>query len=150
MARTFWTFKHVLRLGYDTYWFVEGDSIATAKAPTKLTDGIHCFRWENYQTEFRAKTFLHWALGLNRKSLTQLAEASDLYNPAQEQGFPDRLIALICEEQGIKIHHRPDISYSRNRLDRPEYVQQAQEAIRNGASFVHGLKTQDDLNTLFA
>ena len=150
MKRHFWTFKHVLRMAYDTYWFIEGDSICTGKAPTKPTNGVHCFAWDNNDPKFKAKQYLHWALGMNRQTLVRLAKASDAYNPAQEAGFPDRLIGLICQENGIEIKHRPDVSYSRNAIDREEYFQQAHQAIANGATFVHGIKHDWQLSTLFS
>lgn len=148
MRRTFAAFKHVLQLGYDTYYFIEADSVCIGEAPQRLLYGVQCFAWNNSDPQFKAKRYLHWPWGMNRKTLTQLEAVCKYYPPSAEQGFPDRLLGLICEENEIPTMHRPDLAYSRNRLDTPEYVAQAREAIKNGAKFIHGVKTQQDLDNL--
>lgn len=146
MARTFWTFRHVLKLGFDAYYFVEGDSVCLRPAPRKLTDGLHCFLWDNHDPRFTANQYPHWVLGMNRKTLVALESASRNYDPALESGFPDRLIGRICEESNIPMIHSPKLCHSRNRIsDNPEHEKEARQALKDGIVFLHGIKTQQDL-----
>lgn len=145
MRRIFRTFGHVLKMGYDTYYFTEGDSICLRKVPRALEGGLHGFLWKNNDPNFRASSYPHYCHSMNRNTLTKLALMSKQYDPGAEMGFQDRLIGRICEETGIPMFHRPDLCYSRNRLDTPEYVQQARDAIAGGVCFVHGIKTALEL-----
>lgn len=63
-----------------------------------------------------------------------------------EQGFPDRFWGLVCDLYGLpftKLH-----AYSQNRLDRPEYIQQARQALADGAFAIHGIKTDGELRSV--
>ena len=63
-----------------------------------------------------------------------------------EKGFPDRFWGLLCDLSGLpytRLH-----AYSQNRLDRPEYIQQARQAITEGALAVHGIKTEMELKSV--
>lgn len=145
MRRTFAAFKHVLRMGYNTYYCIEADSVCLGKAPRALPDGLHCFAWDNHGTSFKATRYPHWPWGMNRLTLVMLEAISRRYDPAQEHGFPDRLVGLICEENGIPMIHRPDLCHSRNRIsDSKEHEAEARQAIKDGVTFIHGIKTQQD------
>lgn len=66
-----------------------------------------------------------------------------------ELGFPDRFWGLWQELYGVKFHPlNPAYSYSQNRLDRPQYIQEAREAIARGIGYLHGVKTQEELSAV--
>lgn len=65
-----------------------------------------------------------------------------------ELGFPDRFWGLWQELYGIKFTPMGRHSYSQNRLDRPEFIQQAREAIAAGACYTHGIKTAEELEAV--
>lgn len=64
-----------------------------------------------------------------------------------ERGFPDRFWGLWCDLYDTKFTSFPN-SYSQNRLDRPEFIQQARDAIAKGAFYVHGIKTIGELQAV--
>lgn len=64
-----------------------------------------------------------------------------------ERGFPDRFYGLMLD-LWPEIGFTKFPGYSQNRLDRPEYVAQAREAIAQGAYYVHGIKTEQELRAV--
>lgn len=148
MRRIFDTFNRVRLIGYDTYWFGEADMIGIRSAPIEISDGLHGFLWDNKDPQFKAKQYIHYAQGMNRKTLSDVCVACHSVAPDSEQGFQDRFLGMVCENNNIPLIHRADITYSRNALDRNEYFEQAQTAIDSGVSFVHGIKEQWQLDRL--
>lgn len=65
-----------------------------------------------------------------------------------ERGFPDRFYGLLCDLYCEEIQFKKFPGYSQNRLDRPEYIAQAREAIKAGAHYVHGIKTAQELQAV--
>lgn len=148
MGRIFKTFRHVLQFNRDCYWFTEADSITLKKAPQHIEGGLHGFLWQNPDLRFKASQYPHYPHGMNHNTLAKLAIVSAKYDLSAEEGFQDRLIGRICEETGIPMIHRADLAYSRNLLDTDEYFFQAQEAIDKGITFLHGIKTKQQLDRL--
>jgi hypothetical protein len=65
-----------------------------------------------------------------------------------ERGFVDRWLGLLV---GLyRLPWSPAPSFSVNSLDRPEYMAAAREAVRKGAVYVHGVKTELQLKHLTA
>ena len=65
-----------------------------------------------------------------------------------ERGFPDRFIGLLAEQAGITVNESVFTSYTQNTLDRPEFLEQARQAVKDGATAVHGVKTQAQLEAI--
>jgi len=141
----------VAAMNYDTIAVVEGDSIVLRPIPDAQPSGIDCFLYDtNGDPQWKAKHYVHWpwlmsgaTAYLVGRGLQAMVEAGDI-----ERGFPDRMLGLCAERLDIELRHRPDLTYSRNRVDAPEYIQQARTAIASGAVFVHGLKTQLDIDAI--
>ncbi len=148
MARIFKTYEFMLKTNYETFYMIEYDSICLRKAPRKLPGGLHAFLWNNGGGEFKATQYPHYAHGMNRATLTKLSLMAKRFDPCIEQGFQDRAIGFICEQTAIPMIHRPDLCHSRNRIDTPEYIEQAKAAIASGVTFVHGCKTEQDLRNI--
>lgn len=64
-----------------------------------------------------------------------------------ERGFPDRFYGLLDDLYDIGFCNHAE-NYSQNRLDRPEFIQQAREAIKAGAWAVHGVKSPQELQAV--
>lgn len=148
MKRIFRTFEHVMNLPYITYYFTEADSMGFCCPPRLLKDGLHCFKWYNNDPNFKAQYYPHYCHGMNNMTLFKLFKASKRYEPSQEQGFQDRFIGMVCEENGIEMHHRPDLCYSRNLLETDEHFSEARQAIKNGVAFIHGVKHEWQMQKL--
>lgn len=65
-----------------------------------------------------------------------------------ETGFPDRFIGLMDDLYDLGVSYSDEWTYSRNALDRPEYIQEARKAIERGAWYVHGIKTEAQLKAV--
>lgn len=65
-----------------------------------------------------------------------------------EKGFPDRFWGLFCDLYGVQFTPFGPGTYSQNRLDRPEYIEGARKAVKSGAFYLHGLKTQEELTAV--
>lgn len=148
MSRIFRTFEFVLNMRHETFYFLEADAIGLRPPPKELTNGLHGFLWDNKDPKFKASRYPHYLQGMNRETLQSFSDAVKNYDPSGEQGFQDRLIGRICEENGIPMVHRPDLTYSRNLIDTDEYFEQAQQAIDNGVCAIHGIKHQWQLDRL--
>ena len=60
-----------------------------------------------------------------------------------EKGFIDRFLGLMADLYNLPITAAP--SYSTDTIDRPEFMQAARDAIKNGAVYLHGVKTESQL-----
>jgi len=65
-----------------------------------------------------------------------------------ERGFPDRFWGLFCDLYGVKFTPFGKGTYSRNRLDRPEYIKEARQAIKDGIFYLHGVKTKEEMDAV--
>lgn len=66
-----------------------------------------------------------------------------------EHGFPDRFYGLITDLfHDIGFHDLRPLTYSKNLLDRPEYIRGARQCIEAGGFAVHGIKSKDQLDTV--
>jgi hypothetical protein len=147
MERIYKTLRLVTMMPYDMIYCIEGDSIILSKPPEILSSGLHCFLWNNTENRFKAKHYPHWPWAANKPTLSAIVQLMR-FRLEEEEGFPDRQMGLICEDNEIPMIHRSDICYSRNRLDRPEYIEEAREAIKNGAMFIHGIKTKEEFDAV--
>lgn len=135
---------------YDTIAVVEGDSIVLGPIHDAQPEGIDCFLYDSEQPPWKAPHYVHWPWLMSRKTAMRVAaEFHTLISLKDiERGFPDRMLGYAAHRAGIPLRHRPDITYSRNLIDTPEYVAQARDAIAGGAVFVHGVKTQAHLDAI--
>lgn len=60
------------------------------------------------------------------------------------ESSPDVAFAWACERAGVEVQQLLK-EYSQNDLDRPQYLAEARESVRNGAHAIHGVKTKDQL-----
>ena len=139
-------------MGYETICCIEADSIVLKEIPNPSTgNGIDCFLFNNDPASgFKAKQYMHWPWLMSRDTAVCLATSLRwaLKRGEIEQGFPDRMAAFAAEFVNIPLIHSPNLSYSQNRLDTPQKMQEARMAIANGAVCIHGLKTAQELEEL--
>jgi hypothetical protein len=147
LKRHIFAFNYVLTLPiYEAFCFIEADSITLGAIPDHPRDGLRCFVWENTsKPRFKADHYLHWPLWMTRRTLEQIAEVATIQEP--EEGFPDRWLGLLCEQNNIHFRHEP-LAFSRNQLDCEDYMNSAVDAVKAGALWVHGVKTKEQLEEL--
>jgi hypothetical protein len=95
--------------------------------------------------DFAACPYFHCPWWLDRSAADHVSEVGKrmLKNKLWERGFLDRWLGLMVELYGIQWAPAP--SWSVNAIDSPEWVAQARLAIKEGAVFVHGIKTAQQL-----
>lgn len=63
-----------------------------------------------------------------------------------EQGFPDRFWGLLCDLYDLP--YSKFNGYSQNRLDTPQFIENARQAIAGGCAAIHGIKSQEELRAV--
>jgi hypothetical protein len=66
-----------------------------------------------------------------------------------EGGSPDCFIGWVCEKHGVPIHEDTFRTYSRNTIDNRDWMEEARIARHEGATAIHGVKTQEVFNYIF-
>jgi hypothetical protein len=69
--------------------------------------------------------------------------------PSTPECSPDVFFGAICESLQVPVQSLW-YEYSRNDLDRPDYLDEARQAYRNGAQVIHGIKTKEQLNFIMS
>ena len=88
-----------------------------------------------------------WRMHVSTLSMLNLA-AKGFPNDA-EDSMGDRWFAALCTKAGVRLENDP-LTYSRNSLDLPEYVQGAIECIKGGGWACHGIKTSEVFDALLS
>lgn len=133
--------------GYDRFCLIEADSIFTRPMPAAakwFSANLAC----GPAPGFRGNLGFHCPWIADHMIACAIAGHGYrmIANGDIERGWPDRFIGWLVEKNEIPWSKAN--TYSRNALDRPEYVEQAREAIRNGVYHVHGIKTLQQLAAL--
>lgn len=148
VMRYYETFRHVSKLDYDYFIFIEYDCILLGPpkfTPKPGTISTHTF-YDNTPKGFRGHHFFHCPWYFDAATLEKFLEegAKLIARNEFELGFPDRWIGYVCEQGGIGFNHIRN-SYSQNTIDMPYMIQEAREAVANGAWAIHGIKTKEQL-----
>lgn len=115
---------------------------------TKVPNGLEATLAGGRSDGFRASRYFHGPWRINDFTARSMIHVGRKLLAAglTEQGFLDRWLGLMCDLYPIEF--TPSPNYSRNSLDRPEYIDQARAAIKAGAWAVHGVKDQHMLAQL--
>lgn len=137
---------------YDLFCLTEPDAVFFKPLPLHR-GGLMATYCGGNSPGFLGSFFCHGPWYFDRNSAFKAVEFGKrmIARGLIERGFPDRFWGLWCDLYGVRFTPlNPTYSYSVNRIDRPEYVQQAREAVAKGVCYVHGVKTQEELNAITA
>lgn len=133
---------------YTNYFITEHDGVILGPLPKRLQKGMVTTRACARSPGFRGENCFHPPWWVDRETCAKMAVYGRRMLKAglNEQGFPDRFMGLMVDLYGIPWF--TSNTYTRNTLDREEYIQQARCALANGAWFIHGIKTEYQLNAV--
>lgn len=96
----------------------------------------------NHDGNFKAPFFPHPPLWATGETFLAIADALPMFD---EGGWGDRELGLVLPFLGLRMK---GIGFSRNSIDRPDLITLALQAVQQGASCVHGVKTREVRDTL--
>lgn len=134
--------------GYDRYAISEYDVCFVRPIPYYLPPFV-ATRAGQKSPGFCGQYYYHcpWILSGNAACQLLTQGRKMLKAGIDESGHIDRFIGLFDDLYDAQI--QSGANYSRNSLDRPEYIREAQEAVKNPECFaVHGVKTPDQLEAV--
>lgn len=136
-------------LGYETICCIEGDSIVLGEIPDADPFAVDCIMFESEDPSFKATHFCHWPWIFSSVTASCIGELflDSIRSKDIERGFPDRLLGWCCQS-AFDLRHIGKLAYSRNLIDRPQYLEEAKQAVRDGARFIHGIKTKEVFDAL--
>jgi hypothetical protein len=133
---------------YSDFLVTEPDSICVRHLPIfpSTTDsGLITTVAGHRSGGFRGEHYFHAPWWMDRWTLNSVNTFAKRMVKAgiTEQGFIDRFLGLLADLYDINVMQAK--SYSENTLETPESWEKARKAIAEGAYFVHGIKTQQQL-----
>lgn len=141
------TFHLASTAGYTDVCVIEYDTIL---APLEPHPGGFVTHIAGHQSQgFKSRDYYHTPWWADRQTAARIADCGTrmLREGDIERGFPDRFLGWMFERFGLG-PIVPAKAYSQNSLDRPEFIEGARQALTNGARFVHGVKTFDQLRAI--
>lgn len=128
---------------------IEYDSIFTRPLP-EHPGGLATHIAGGNSTGFKGTRYFHTPWWVDRPTAEMIVNEGwrMIHNGDIEHGFPDRFLGLLCDRQPeIKVVPLLD-TFSVNTIDRPEYVEMARAAVKRGAFYLHGIKTESQLKAV--
>lgn len=135
---------------YTHFILTEPDAITLKPLPLHI-GGLMATYCGGKSHGFLGNAFFHGPWYVDRPTAYRFVDGGKamLHCGLIEQGFPDRFWGLWQELNCVKFTPlNPSHSYSQNRLDRPQYIQEAREAIARGCCYIHGLKLESELQAV--
>jgi hypothetical protein len=108
-------------------------------------------RLNGYRSKgFNAPVFVHTPWYFDRSAALKILKyGTKLFQlNMTEGGFVDRWLGLILELYDIEWFDCSMTTYSQNTIDTSKMIQEACEAIKNGAWYVHGIKDSRTLQSI--
>jgi hypothetical protein len=147
-------FKHLIvrtsRMIYNATMILEYDALAF-EYPEILRESIGCnvFRDDRPERGFIGTTFAHPPLYMGYHANNMLCRELEKLPNDCEQGFWDRMLGLAIENGNIPTHNflMHGQGFSRNTIE-PHDIPACVEAVRNGATMIHGVKTEACFNAI--
>jgi len=141
---------------YDVLVVTEYDSIWLGPIPDPpgVPDGIHAYLAGGHEpmrdSRWYSTRFVHTPWMMNRATAEKVFTIGHRLLRANliEHGFIDRWLGLIMDLYAIPFHQTQ--TFSSNSLDTAPFMAAARTAVKCGAWYVHGVKTQEQLDTLLA
>lgn len=133
----------------DAFLVMEADSVTFGKVPDHPGDGMRAVIYPNGDPAWKASSYIHTPWWFDREGMRVVLKAMMGLPAEAELGFPDRHIALACEQASIvPINDTRLVSF--NQLDLPRYMASAKKSVAAGAFAIHGVKTEEQLRQLLA
>jgi hypothetical protein len=142
------TVKWCLTQSEDHFAIIEYDTIPLKKIPK--WNGVCASLTGGQVNGSKATQFFHNPWLFTRDSGPELVRALEaaLGDSAEyPDNSPDLYFGLACERAGIKVGCNFKL-FTRNRLDAPGDLDLAVEAAENGAHVIHGVKTEEEYNSI--
>ena len=145
---TFRWFNEDARFKNHTHaWIMQADSLILGKLPeieadiAGLLNGGPC-------KGFKASCFYHPPWIVSHKGAAEFIECGEklLAEGECEHGIPDYFFALVCETMGVKVQTLEGALSVNSTTLMTEHVEHNIAAIKAGAWYVHGVKTQAELD----
>lgn len=132
---------------YTHFALVEPDSIFLKPLPLHV-GGLMATLGGYKSPGFHGNAFFHGPWYVDRETAKKVVAGGQamLRVGLIENGFPDRWWGLWRELYDIRF--TPLHTYSRNRIDNPQFVIEARRAIKEGYCYVHGIKTAEELKAV--
>lgn len=131
---------------YTDFLITEPDSICVRYLPPNTKSGLITTVAGHRSGGFHGEHYFHAPWWMDRWTLRSVSTFANRMVKAglTEQGFIDRFLGLLVDLYDIDVTEAK--SYSENTLETPESWAKARKAIADGAYFVHGIKTQQQLD----
>lgn len=139
------TFKFCLRLRYESFWFIESDSIVLGTLPSPVYAQAVVF--QNWPNRYVGKYYYHWPWGFLRGHLQWLVRAAATLPFTNHYGVPDRWLGALAQHAKLQIAETK-LGWSTNRINSDVHVAAARKAISNGVLVIHGIKTESELDAI--
>jgi len=101
----------------------------------------------NGDDRFSAPFYPHVFWRMSRETCRHLCGVAFEMPDTAEHSMGDRWFAALCAKAGVNLVNDAGM-FSRNSLDRPEYIAGAQRCLAEGGWAVHGVKTKEMLVSL--
>jgi hypothetical protein len=142
------TFAYGLSFPEATHFAVtEYDSVFLKALPDELA-GFWTHVGGHKSPGFKANNYFHTPWIADRETAYKVVAYGHLMLAENdiEGGHPDRFIGWMFERFNLPFTRLP--AYTQNSFDRPEFVEEARRAVRNGVYFLHGIKTAAQLEQI--
>lgn len=149
IARLQNAYRALLQTPYMNFALLEYDCVIFREDIVFPVEGIMSNIMFSNDPAFQEKKFPHGMWTMSRHTMSMLLRTMEEHPEVAESGMGDRYIAVIARLAGVPLLHEPK-SYSRNSLDKPEFIVQAREALKNGAKWIHGIKTKEQLDAVLS
>lgn len=143
------TYEHMLRhTKHDFLVVAEWDCIFFRPIPRDLPTGLTGNMAGGKPQGCRCNFFIHpiWACDRNTAELI-VKTGKEIINEGISDSSPDCHMGQVVERAGIPFN-KDTLSYSRNTVDNPVWAEEARQAVKNGALWVHGIKHADILEAV--
>lgn len=146
-------FEYALNWDWEYLLLMEYDSFALALPPEVMPDkgGVSAAVYsQNKPIKYRGKFYLHYPMLFTRSGLERTLEKLEVVK-TNDRYFSDRFIGRAVEYARIPVKNllANRKAYSKNTL-LPEHYSKLRKAVKGGAVFFHGVKTQEVLNIILS
>lgn len=137
---------------YGQFAIIEWDTLLVREMPmwaTEIPYGLTGTHAGGRSEGFHTDNFFHCPWLISRRTASDILQYGHrlLRAGLTESGFLDRWLGMLCQIYDIPVGAERN-AYTKNSLDRPEYIEQARAAIKAGAWAVHGVKSESQLAQL--
>jgi len=140
-------------LSYPETWeyllLLEYDALALGLPEYIFSEGVSAAKYsQNKPIKFKGKFYLHYPMLFKREAFERVYSCLDAVK-TRDRYFSDRFIGKAVELARIPVKDliREGKAYSKNTI-KQEHHKALKQAVRNGAIFFHGIKTEETLRII--